>query len=145
MSIKVNNPGEWHGIHKADTSNSIVFHWSKAQGSGRKRVVSNPLTKTRSKIFGNLSPFFNLHKPTFSCCDNIKTALHDATWPFQKCGYQRSGGQSAEYNFLFTCILHFSFDYYSEILKRPHSKLDFKRYCLVLGDQLFEYASHMNN
>ncbi len=145
MSKKVTNPGEWFGIHNATTSNSVVYHWSREEGVGKKWVMSNAPTKTRSRTIGNLVPLFDLYKVTFSCCDHFNKSLHGTTWPFRKGGYQRSGGQSAEYNFLLTCILHNTFNCFFEITKRPHSELDFLLCCLSLSDQLFEHAIKCNN
>jgi hypothetical protein len=142
---KVNNPGDWYGIHNSTNLNSIVYHWSPETTVGKKWVMTNSAPKTRSRTIGNLVPVFHLYKMTFSCCDRFNKSLNGTTWPFKKGGNNKYGGLGAEYDFLFTCILHNTFNCFFDRMNRPSSEIDFRQCCLDLADELFEYASNMNN
>lgn len=145
MEKKVNNPGEWYGIHNPTNRNSIVYHWSREESVGKKWVMTNCAPRTRTNKITRLVPVFSLYKLTFFVCDRFNNSLHGTTWPLRRGGYTRSGGRGAEYNFLFTCILHNTFNCFFDITNRSPSEIDFKQCCLDLADQLFDFAITMTN
>jgi hypothetical protein len=145
MTKKVKTPCDWYGIHNSTNRNTIMYHYSPEESIGRKWVMTNCAAKTVARTIGLVVPVFTIYKVTFSACDRFNKALHGTTWPLKKGGYTTSGGEGAEYNFLFTCILHNTFNCFYDITNRASSEIDFRLCCLTLADEIFDYAINMNN
>jgi hypothetical protein len=145
MITKVNIPGEWYGIYNPTNLNSIVYHWCSDDRVGKKWVMSNACVKNRSRLIGTNIPLFDLYKVTFNVCDKFNRSLHDTFWPHRKGGSRRYGGQGCQHNFMFTCILHNTFNCFMDLNSTPHAMMNFESYCLELADLLFEYATKMSN
>ena len=145
IATKVKSPGDWYGIHNETNMNTIVFNYSREQAIGKKWVMTNCAPKTVSRTVGLVVPVFSIYKVTFSACDRFNKSLHGTTWPFRRGGYTKLGGLGAEYNFLLTVILHNTFNCFFDVTNRASSDIDFRECCIILANEIFDYAINMNN
>ncbi len=107
--------------------------------------MSNACEYEETQRTGQGVPLFDLYAPIFSTCDNFNRSLHDRTFPGKKGGYNRKGDQGAIYDFIFSSILHNTFEYYNDFRNIPSSETDFKKDCIELANDLWLYGDNLNN
>lgn len=139
LTPKVRQKGDWAGIFDPIHNHAIIYHWHVNDKIHKKWVMGNACTKTRSRAKSDIVPLFTLYGKNFSTCDHFNRSLHQRTWPHRKGGYQRSGAQGAQHNFIFSCILINTFNAFHDINRHPSENFDFQADCVALADQIFIY------
>lgn len=145
LSPKCEKPGDWGGIHNADTKETVVLNWSMDQKVGKKMVMSNAFKKQRRSNLNNIVPVYDVYKITFSACDRFNRGLHDRRWPHKHGGRNTPGDSGAQHDFSLACILQNTFNAFLEIRLRPWGELDFCELACDLADQIFVYAATLPN
>ncbi len=145
LKHKLTKEEDWYAIHNPETKHSVTYYWSSNEKLGKKWVMSNACEYqvSRSKTEG--VPLYDLYGATFSVCDNFNRRLQDRTWPHKKGGYRKSGCKGKEFDFILSCILHNTFEYFFDINRLPSDSIDFCDNCLLLAHQLFSYANTIIN
>ena len=64
----------------------------------------------------------------------------DRKWPHKNGGRNIPGDEGHHHNFAMSCILQNTFNAYIEINSINPVEYEFKKYCAILSDKLFEHA-----
>ena len=140
MKDKVTKPEDKYTIFNPTTQHSTTLYYSPDEKLGKKWVMSNACEHQISNTVGQGVPLFDLYGATFSTCDNFNRSLHDRTWPLRKGGFNKSGYRGKEHDFIFSCILHNTFEYFFDVRDVASSTIDFRNNCEVLARELFLHA-----
>jgi hypothetical protein len=140
LSKKINRPGEWSAINNPETFESALYYWSYEKNVGKKLVYTNAFQITTEFPEEPQVPIFDHYKKSFSTCDTFNRALHDRTWPHKKGGRGVSGAPGKIHDFMLSVILQNTINVYLYTRKRFPEEYNFKHFCEVLSNDLYQYA-----
>ena len=85
-------------------------------------------------------PVNDHYKSMFNAYDWFNQMLYDRKWPHKNGDRNIPGDVGHHHNFAMSCILQNTFNAYIEINGIIPVEYEFKKYCLMLFDQLLELA-----
>ena len=137
---KVGKPGQFAGIFRPESSETFMYMWDSDKAVGKKFALSNAFKRSPGKLAKGSVPVYDHYKSMFNACDRYNRMLHDRKWPHKNGGRNIPGDEGHHHNFAMSCILQNTFNAYIEINSINPVEYEFKKYCVILSDKLFEHA-----
>jgi hypothetical protein len=101
----VTKPGEFAGVHRAESDDLFMYVWDTNTDIGKKYVFSNAFIRYAGRTIQSQYPVYDLYNLTFKTCDTFNRNLHDRTWPHRNGGGGRSGEKKRMHDFFFSALL----------------------------------------
>lgn len=140
----VKKPGDWYGVYKPATKESLVKVHDVA--AGVKYNISNCLQKStrphKSNENKTIKGAYDIYKNCFSVCDNFNRALHDRKWPHKSTGGDDVAADQGQHDtFAFSCVMQNVINAYIDVNNINTATYDYKTMCVMLSDALYTYYS----
>ena len=140
MKEKVEKPGQFASIFRPQSSETFMYMWDSDKAVGKKFALSIAFKRSPGKLTKVIVPVYDHYKSMSNACDRFHRMLHDRKWPHKNGGRNIPGDVGHHHNFAMSCILQNTFNAYIEINCIIPVEYEFKKYYLMLFDQLFELA-----
>ena len=117
-----------------------MYMWDSDKAVGNKFALSNAFKRSPGKVTKGIVPVYDHYKSMFNAYDWFNQMLYDRKWPHKNGDRNIPGDVGHHHNFAMSCILQNTFNAYIEINGIIPVEYEFKKYCWMLFDQLFEHA-----